>query len=133
MANRVRTTSKEIDAALERAAREPQSPTVVEAKYHAPTEMVIMIMSSGRRIGIPREEVQGLKTAPRSKVAEVEIENFGTALHWPQLDLDLSVEGLLKGVTGTRRWMRELAWQRAHGDSKNANAGLSKVGVLARG
>jgi hypothetical protein len=118
MANRVRTTSDEVDAALERAAREPETPTVVEAKYHAPTEMVIMMMKSGKRIAIPREEIQVLASAPRSKVAAMEIENFGTALHWPKLDLDLSVEGLVKGITGTRRWMRELAWQRTHAKTK---------------
>src|ERR1700688_1951216 len=101
MGRRVRTTSDEIDAALRRARLEPEAPTAVEAKYHAPTDMVIIIMASGRRVAIPREEIQVLATAPRSKVSEVEIENFGTALHWPKLDLDLSIEGLLRGITGT--------------------------------
>jgi hypothetical protein len=71
-----------------------------------------MVMKSGQRVAIPREEIQVLASAPRKQVAEVEIVNFGTALHWPQLDLDLSVEGLLKGVTGNRRWMQELKLQR---------------------
>jgi len=89
--------------------------------------MVIMTMSSGRRVAIPREEIQVLKTAPRSKVSQVEIENFGTALHWPQLDLDLSVEGLLRGIKGTKPWMRELAWQRSRAKNKGSDSGLSRV------
>ncbi len=127
MANRVRTTSQEIDEALKRAALEPAAPTARAVQYHAPTEMLIMTMSSGRRMAIPREEIQVLKTAARSKVAQVEIENFGTALHWPQLDLDLSVEGLLRGVTGTKQWMRELAWQRAQARTRGFPSSLSKV------
>lgn len=127
MANRVKTTGEDIDAALKRAASEPEAPTVNMVRYHAPTEMVILTMSSGRRVAIPREEIQGLKTAPRSKVSQVEIEDFGTALHWPELDLDLSVEGLLRGITGTKQWMRELAWQRAHARTKHVDSVLSKV------
>ena len=127
MANRVRTTSRDIDAALKRAALEPITPTARAVQYNAPTEMVILTMSSGRRVAMPREEIQVLKGAPRSKVSQVEIENFGTALHWPQLDLDLSVEGLLRGITGTKRWMRELAWQRSRAKNKNSESALSRV------
>ncbi|WP_263376906.1 DUF2442 domain-containing protein [Granulicella aggregans] len=112
MGDRLRTTDAEIAAALERAANEPDAPTAVEVRYLPSPDLLLMVMKSGQRVAIPREEIQVLASAPRKQVAEVEIENFGTALHWPQLDLDLSVEGLLKGVTGNRRWMQELKLQR---------------------
>lgn len=112
MGDRLRTTDAEIAAALERAANEPEAPTAVEVRYLPSPDLLLMVMKSGQRVAIPREEIQVLASAPRKQVAEVEIVNFGTALHWPQLDLDLSVEGLLKGVTGNRRWMQELKLQR---------------------
>ncbi|MDQ2832247.1 MAG: DUF2442 domain-containing protein [Acidobacteriota bacterium] len=127
MLHRVRTTNEEIDAALERAVSQPGAPAVRSVRYHRPTEMIILSMSSGTRVAIPREEIQELKTAPQNKIAQIEIENFGTALHWPQLDLDLSVEGLVRGVTGTKRWMRELSWQRSQAKAENLASVLSKV------
>ena len=130
MGNRTRTTNADIDAALKRTAEEPGAPTVSGARYHAPTEMIILQLQSGKRVGIPREDIQVLAGAPRSKVANIAIEDFGTALHWPELDLDLSVEGLLKGVTGSRRWMQELAWQRAETKRQKPGFSASRTQVL---
>lgn len=130
---RLRTTDAEIAAALKRAANEPEVPTVVEAKYLNSCDLLLMVMESGQRFAIPREQIQMLATAPRRKIADVEIENFGTALHWPQLDFDLSVEGLLKGVTGNRRWMRELKLQRAASSRKSLCAATaSRTGAQAQ-
>jgi hypothetical protein len=88
-----------------------------------------MVMKSGQRVAIPREEIQVLASAPRKQVAEVKIENFGTALHWPRLDLDLSVEGLLKGVTGNRRWMQELKLQRRRSRQVRSLSGSPPLGA----
>jgi hypothetical protein len=112
MGRNLRTTDAEIDVALKRARLEPEPPTAVSVRYHASTDSIIIGMKSGRRLIIPREEMQGLATARKSDVSEIEIENLGTALSWPRLDLDFSIEGLLKGITGNRRWMQELAYQR---------------------
>ena len=34
---------------------------------------------------------------------------WSMGLHWPKLDADLTVAGLLAGIFGSRMWMRELA------------------------
>src|SRR6266702_8144068 len=104
MGKNLRTTDAEIDAAVKRARLESEPPTAVSARYHLSTDSVIIGPKSGRRLIVPREEIQGLATARRRDVAAIEIENLGTALSWPLLDLDSSIEGRLKGVTGTRRW-----------------------------
>lgn len=39
-----------------------------------------------------------------------EVDGVGLNLHWPALDVDLSVPALVAGIFGTRQWMaRELA------------------------
>lgn len=131
MGERLRTTDAEIDAALKRAANEPESPAVVQVKYLNSPDLLLMVMKSGQRVAIPREQIQTLATASRRKVAEIEIENFGTALHWPQLDFDLSVEGLLKGFTGNTRWMRELKLQRTVVRKRPRITVQSRVGAQA--
>lgn len=133
MGKNLRTTDAEIDAALEQARLEPEPPTVVSARYHSSMDLIIIVLKSGRRLIIPREEIQGLATARRSDVSEIEIENLGTALTWPRLDLDFSIEGLLKGITGNRRWMQELAWQRSQDKARRSLSARSSVRVLARG
>jgi hypothetical protein len=44
-----------------------------------------------------------------AELAEIEISPLGTGLHWPLLNADLAVEGLLAGVFGSRAWMRQHA------------------------
>ena len=133
MGNRLRTTDDEIDAALKRAAQEPESPTAIAARYLPSPDILLLVMKSGQRVAIPREEIQVLATASRAKVAEVEIENFGTALHWPRLNFDLSVEGLLKGVTGNRRWMRELKLLREAAKRRTSPSRSRQDEAMARG
>jgi hypothetical protein len=132
MGKGLRTTDAEIDTALERARLEPEPPTAVSARYHSSTDSIILVLKSGRRLIVPREEIQGLATARRSDVAEIEIENLGTALTWPRLDLDYSIEGLLKGITGNRRWMQELAWLRSQDKANKAVSTRGSGRVLVR-
>ena len=46
---------------------------------------------------------------PAEALAQIEITPSGFGLHWPLLDADLSVTGLLAGVFGNALWMREIA------------------------
>ena len=41
-------------------------------------------------------------------VAHVEIDDRGSALHWPTLDVDHYVPGLIDGIFGTRKWMARI-------------------------
>ena len=53
--------------------------------------------------------MQGLSNARAAELADIEISPFGIGLHWPQLDADLTVEGLLAGLFGSRSWIRQHA------------------------
>ena len=46
----------------------------------------------------PPNLAQGLEGASAAALAEIEITPMGTGLHWPRLDADLTVDGLLAGV-----------------------------------
>jgi hypothetical protein len=54
-------------------------------------------LADGRILSIPFELVPSLSRAKKSERENCLIEGMGTALYWPDLDEDLSVEGLVLG------------------------------------
>ena len=132
--HRVVSTDAEIDRAIERAAALGDEPRVVSVEYRpgAGLDLLILKLSDGHRHVIPREELQGLDGATREEIAQVEILGNGTGLHWPALDLDHYVPGLLRHVYGSKRWMAEIG--RSGGLVKNvAKRRASKANGLKGG
>ena len=58
------------------------------------TELVVTLVD-GRRIATPLDWYPKLKSAWTAARADYEIMPMG--IHWPQLDEDLSIAGMLKG------------------------------------
>jgi Protein of unknown function (DUF2442) len=108
--HRIVTTDSEIDQAIERANDLRGEPRVVGVEYRPGSglDLLILKLSDGSRRVIPREDLQGLQSAARNQIARVEILGNGTGLHWPELDVDLYVPGLLRGVYGNKKWMAEI-------------------------
>jgi hypothetical protein len=107
--HRVATTDREIDAAIRRAKSfEAGERRVLRAGYNVEENRIDMELSDGLRVSIPRSYLQGLQNAQAAEVSDVQIIGRGTGLHWPQLDVDHYVPGLLNRVFGTAKWMSDL-------------------------
>jgi uncharacterized protein DUF2442 len=107
--HRVRVSDRDIDRAMERARQfEAADARVVRAEYQAKPELLNLYFSDGLIVSIPRSHLQGLVEANRTELAEIEIVGNGTGLHWPQLDVDHYVLGLLQHRFGTKRWAAEI-------------------------
>ena len=118
---RVMATGKDIDAALARARQfeaSREDRRAVRAKYEGNGDRVVVFLSDGVIVSIPRDYLQGLQDATRAQLSNIEVVGGGTGLHWPHLDADHYVPGLLNQVFGTKRWMSELG-QRG-GSSRSA-------------
>jgi hypothetical protein len=50
-------------------------------------------------------DVEGLEDAKAAQLSEIEISPSGFGIHFPALDADLYVPGLLEGILGSKRWM----------------------------
>ena len=100
-----------IAAARARGERERADGTfAVAARYDAKTDRVVVDLANGAAFAIPASRIEGLAGAVSTALSGVTVEGAGESLHWPALDLDVSVRGLLSGVFGTRAWMaREFA------------------------
>jgi len=49
--------------------------------------------------------VQYLSEATPGQLADIQVSAAGFGLHWPQIDEDYTVRGLMNGVFGTAKWM----------------------------
>ena len=106
---RVITNSRQIDAALSRASGfAVRDRRVVRVEYEKKPDLITLYLDDGIRVAMPRKKLQGLQSATASQLARIEILGGGTGLHWPLLDVDHYVPGLLNHIFGTSRWMAEL-------------------------
>lgn len=103
-------TGAEIERAIERARNLREEPLVaaVEYRHGAGLDLLILKLTDGSRRAIPREDLQGLESGTREQLANFEIVGGGTGLHWPDLDADLYVPALLRGIYGSRQWMAKI-------------------------
>ncbi len=63
-------------------------------------EMVCILLSDNREARFTFSRNEKLRNASIEKIANIEIICGGTGLHWPELDEDLSVVGILDGRFG---------------------------------
>jgi hypothetical protein len=62
--------------------------------------LVCVRLKDGREIRFPAAKNRRLRDATPEQLSHIEIICNGTGLHWPDLDEDLSVLGILEGRLG---------------------------------
>ena len=117
-------SDEELDAQIETAraradAERDKNVRALSARYEAATGRVIVELTNGCAFAFPAELGEGLRGASADDLAQIEISPLGTGLLWRSLDAGLTVEGLLAGIFGTKRWMAETLG-RAGGSAKSA-------------
>ncbi len=131
-AHRVTTTDVQIDRAISRAARLPDEPRAIGIEYRPGLDLFIVTLSNGERLVLQRELLEGLQSATRRQLANVEITPQGSGLHWPDLDVDLYVPSLRRHVYGTKQWMSRIG--RLGGAARTeAKADASRINGRAGG
>lgn len=89
----------------ERLSREPRA---LEAKLSDDTDELLLALASGETLRLPSNQLQGLAGASSEALKNVEIVSGGLGLHWEELDADLLVPELVRGIYGTQSWMRAI-------------------------
>lgn len=99
-------SDKQVEAAEERGriAMETE-PRATSARYDAKSGRIVVELTSGATFAFPPDLAQGLCDATPAQLAEIEVSPAGFGLHWPQIDVDYGVPGLMNGIFGTARWM----------------------------
>jgi hypothetical protein len=65
-------------------------------------DSIIVELVDGRSISVPLIWFPSLSSASKQQLTDWEILGEGEGIHWPQIDEDLSVKGLLLGNRGGR-------------------------------
>ena len=104
-----------------RRAKELQgsAPKAVSAHYDRKSGHIVIHLSSRLILSFLPRDAQGLETAKPSQLNEIEITPSGFGIHFPKLDADLYVPGLLEGFLGSKRWMASRLGQ-AGGQSRSS-------------
>jgi hypothetical protein len=97
-------TEGEYAAALERG-RVARTPRALSARYDRGRGRIVVRLDTGLELGFAPRDAQGLEHANAPDLADIEIVGAGSGLHFPKLDADLSIAGLLEGRLGSDAWM----------------------------
>jgi len=92
------TTYKEIDAAIERAKEFESFPRIVEVVYRGEPglEFLMMRLSDGLPLLVPKEELGELSNATPEQASDVAIGPQGRSVWWKQLDDGLYLPDFLE-------------------------------------
>jgi hypothetical protein len=97
------------DAAFRQAEARMQEhrrgPVALAARYDAATDRVRVELSTGIELGFAPAIIQGLDGATPAQLQDIELSPAGLGLHFPPLDADIYLPGLLEGTLGSRAWM----------------------------
>ncbi len=104
-------------------------PRVISARYDRKTGRLVLSLNSNLIVSVAPSDVEGLEHALPSQLSKIEISPSGFGLHFPAIDADLYIPGLLEGLLGSRRWMASRLGQ-AGGKSKS---GPKKTASRANG
>lgn len=96
---------RQYEAAVKRGRARDRGPRAVAASYDDKDNCIVLEFSTGASVEIPCVLLDELNGAKPEEVAEVELSPQGTALHWEDLDVDISVVGSVAVAIGQRTWM----------------------------
>lgn len=98
-------TEQELKQAEKRVAAAREVGYAVSARYDRRRARVVITLNTGVELAVPTRLAEGLAGASPENLADIEISPAGLGLHWPRLDADLYVPGLLQGLFGSKSWM----------------------------
>ena len=87
------------------ASRRLRIPRALSARYDHKTGRIVLHLSSKLIVSFSPADVQGLKDARPLQLNKIETTPPGFGIHFPALDADLYVPGLLEGFLGSKTWM----------------------------
>jgi hypothetical protein len=119
---------EEIEAAGRRGrARLSRTPTATAAHYDRRAGRVVIDLSTGLSIAFRLEHAQGFEGAKPEQLTKIEISPSGLGLHFPAIDADIYLPGLLEGFLGSRRWMAAQLGQAGGSATSRAKAAAART------
>jgi len=77
----------------------------VTAHYDRKTGRIVVELSSKVIVAFSPGDAEGLESAKPSRLEAIEISPSGFGIHFPAVDADLYVPGIIEGFLGSKTWM----------------------------
>jgi len=104
-----------------RAAKRPSVPRATAARFDSRRNVVKVKLDNGIAFEFDPSRAHGLEQAAPGDLAGVRVEGAGGTLHFPRLDVDLTVSRLLESFLGPLEWTKRDA--RAAASRRNGKLG----------
>jgi hypothetical protein len=112
----VEVTDLELSQAKERWQQERRlQPAASDVRYDPSSGRIVVEFSNGAAFMVPARALEGLQEASDADLSEVELLGQ-TGLHWEKLDVDFSIQGLMRGIFGSHAFVEA---QRRGGQSRS--------------
>ncbi len=98
-------SEQELRTAEERMQAQREAGYAVSVRYDRRSSRIVIGLNTDVQVAIPARKIEGFSEASDEELSEIEISPTGLGLHWPKLDIDVYVPGLLQGIFGSKRWM----------------------------
>jgi|SRR5450759_122094 hypothetical protein len=102
-------------------------PQAVSAHYDRKSGHIVIALGSKLILSFSPHDARGLENAKPSQLDEIEITPSGFGIHFPKLDADLYVPGLLEGFLGSKKWMASRLGQVGGQSRSRAKRAASKA------
>ncbi|MGD0793042.1 MAG: DUF2442 domain-containing protein [Terriglobales bacterium] len=102
-------------------------PRAVSAHYDRKSGHIVIELSSRLILSFSPHDAQGLQNAKPSQLDEIEVTPSGFGIHFPKLDADLYVPGLMEGFLGSKKWMASRLGQLGGQSRSRAKRAASKA------
>jgi len=106
--------------------KQARYPRAVAVRYDRRIARLVIELESGLGLTMSSKDVQGLQDAKPEDLADAEISRSGLGIHFPAIDIDLYLPGLLEGYLGTKRWMAARNGQAGGKVSNKAKAAAAR-------
>lgn len=134
----MKITEEALAAANRRgAAIKAANPAVEAVRYDAASERIVLQLNTGVELRFAPALAQGFQHARPEQLDVAEISPSGLGVHFPKIDADIYLPGLLEGLLGSKRWMAahngKLGGQSASPAKREAARNNGKLGGRPRG
>ena len=108
----VQLTDQQIEAQIDTAIAHQSEIDAVEpraSKVLFENGRFTIHFNNGATFSFLAESIEAIAPLPDEVLATVELTPSGKGLRWDKPDIDLSIQGLLLGIFGSKVWMKEIA------------------------
>lgn len=96
---------RDYDEAVRRGdAERSEHPLPVAVRYESSSGRIVVEFDNGAAFMVPASRLQGLTEATADELAQVSLLGE-TGLHWPALDVDFTIAGLMQGLFGSAKFI----------------------------